>query len=100
MNIQRLRNLTTGRLHTKIEDVYADLEFLTRESGIMTHSIPNACRAIEPWLRDKITEPQFFDGAHNPSHQGEIEIQPMTNDEREAFFERFGALPSPLAGFL
>jgi len=34
-NVQRLRNLTTGKLHTVIEDVYADIE---RIVGSRTHA--------------------------------------------------------------
>ena len=54
MDIQRLRNLTTGRLHTKMEHIYADIEHLTGAEGVMTHQLPNACRALEPYLREKV----------------------------------------------
>ena len=32
MDIQRLRNLTTGRLHTQMTDIYMDLDYLTGQS--------------------------------------------------------------------
>lgn len=47
---QRLRNLTTGRLHTEMDDIYADLEMITGESGLMTHMLPGALRCVTPWL--------------------------------------------------
>ena len=61
MDIQRLRNLTTGRLHTHITDVYQDIEFFTGEKGIMTHMIPNAHRALEPYLREAVTDARLDD---------------------------------------
>lgn len=98
MNIQRLRNLTTGRLHTEMQHVYQDIEFLTGEEGIYTHMIPNALRAMEPWLKAKVADPRFWDDRYDTTHVGEFEISPMTDDERKEFFERYGTLASPLAG--
>ncbi len=98
MLTQRLRNLTTGRLHTKIDHVYQDIEYLTGEPGIMTHMIPNAMRALEPWLREQVTDARFWDDVHDVTHVGETDVAPMTPTERAAFFERYRTLPSPLAG--
>ena len=97
MDIQRLRNLTTGRLHTKMDDIYADIEHLTGEGGVMTHQIPNACRAMEPYLREKVTDARFWNGEYDPSHTGEIDLPPMDGEAKEAMWERYGALPSLLA---
>lgn len=96
MNAQRLRNLTTGRLHTKMDDIYADVEFITGEQGVMTHMLPNACRAMEPWLREKVTDVRFWDEAFDTTHEGEVDLAPMTDDEREEFWARYLALPSSL----
>ena len=85
MDIQRVRNLTTSRLHTDMMHVYEDLEYITGVSGIMTHQIPSILKAIEPWLREQILYARFWDGAYDPSHAGEIELRQMTNDERWAF---------------
>lgn len=98
MDIQRLRNLTTGRLHTRIEHIYEDIERLTGAEGIMTHQIPNAFRAMEPWLRSVVTDPRFWDDEYDTSHVGEVEVPVMTDAERELMFKRYAALPSPLAG--
>lgn len=98
MDIQRIRNLTTGRLHTKMEDVYEDLDFLTRNGGIMTHMIPRVIRAIEPFLREQVTDARFWDGKHDPEHTGEYTLRQMTVAENQAAMERFAKMPNPLAG--
>lgn len=67
MNIQRLRNLTTGRLHTEIGHIYEDLGIITGETGLMTHMLPRAMRACEPWLREHVTDPRFWDGEYDPT---------------------------------
>ena len=97
MDIQRLRNLTTRRLHTKMEHIYADIEYLTGEKGVMTHQLPNANRALEPYLRKKVTEARFWDGKYDTTHTGEIYVPPMDQAEKKAMWERYGAMPSLLA---
>jgi len=98
MNNQRLRNLTTGRLHTEIGHIYEDLGTLTGESGLMTHMLPRANRAVEPWLREHVTDPRFWDGEYDTTHTGETELPEPTAEERKAMFERYAAQPNPLAG--
>ena len=98
MDIQRLRNLTTGRLHTKIEHVYQDIEYLTGEKGIMTHMLPNACRALQIYLRQQAPDPRLWEDAYDTSHNGEVEIKPMNKSELEEFRKRYEALPSLLDG--
>ena len=97
MDIQRLRNLTTGRLHTKMEDIYADIDTLTGEAGVMTHMLPNACRALEPYLREVAPDARLWDGAYDVSHTGQIAVPQMNAEQRDEFWKRFGALPSPFA---
>ena len=82
-----------------MEDIYEDIEFIVGAKGIMTHQIPNAMRALEDWLREKVTEPRFWDGKLDMCHVGETEIQPMTGAERDAFWKRYGALPHPFSQF-
>lgn len=98
MDIQRLRNLTTGILHTEIGHVYQDIEFITGVNGIMTHQLPNATRSLRPWLRLMVTDERFWDGEFDQTHTGEFELRSMDEDERKAMFTRFGELPSPLSG--
>jgi hypothetical protein len=95
MNAQRLRNLTTGKLHTKMEDIYADVEFITREKGVMTHMLPNAHRALQQWLKEKVSDQRYWDGAYDVTHAGEFDLQPMTDTEKQDFWNRYGQLPSP-----
>lgn len=98
MDIQRLRNMTTGRLHTNIGHIYEDIYTLTGSPGVMTHMMPNALRAMTPWLRQVAPDERLWDGEYDTSHTGEIDVPVMTEDERSEFFRRFGELPSPLAG--
>ena len=98
MNIQRLRNLTTGRLHTEVGHVYEDLEAIIGERGLMTHMLPRAITAVEPWLREHVTDPRFWDGEYDTTHTGEYELPNPTDADRAAMFERYIALPNPLEG--
>jgi len=98
MQIQRLRNLTTGLLHTKIQHIYEDLEAITGEAGLMTHMLPNVMTAVTPWLREHVTDERFWDGKHDALHTGKIELPEPTAEDRAAMFERFRQLPNPLAG--
>ena len=97
MDIQRLRNLTTGKLHTKLIDIYKDLELITCNGGIMPHMIPRVMRAVEPWLQSKVADERFWGGKHDPSHVGEYWIPTPTIKEHEAMMERYKAMPDPLA---
>lgn len=96
MDIQRLRNLTTGRLHTKMTHIQEDIEIITGTPGLMTHQIPNALTALKPWLLRKVSAPRFWDGRFDITHVGDIELPEMTDEERDAVLARFAALPSPL----
>ena len=98
MNIQRLRNLTTGRLHTEIGHVYEDLKIITGASGLMTHMLPRVARAVEPWLRAHVTEPRFWDGEYDITHTGDYALPEPMADDRAAMFERYKAQPNPLEG--
>lgn len=98
MDIQRLRNLTTGRLHTEIGHVYEDLEIITGERGLMTHMLPRAARAVEPWLREHVKDARFWDGEYDPTHTGELALPEPTETDRKAMFDRYAAQPNPLAG--
>lgn len=100
MNNQRLRNLTTGILHTKMDDIYKDVEYLTGERGVMTHMLPNAFKAMQTFLQERLTDARFWDGQFDTTHDGETEIAPMTPQEARDFWQRFGALPSPFAGLV
>lgn len=98
MDIQRLRSLTTGRLHTEMGHIYEDLGAITGEQGLMTHMLPRAMMAVEPWLRENVTDQRFWDGEYDTTHTGEIDIPTPTQADRDLMFERYAAQPNPLAG--
>lgn len=97
MDIQRIRNLTTEVLHTKMADVYEDLEYITGERGLMTHMLPNINRAVRPWLQEQITDPRFWIEELDESHTGDFPLRQMTAAESKAALERYMQLPNPLA---
>ena len=80
-----------------MDHIYQDIEWVTGEKGVMTHMIPNACRAMEDYLREQVTEERFWDSKFDLNHIGEIELKPMNEDEREQFWERYQKLPHPFA---
>ena len=98
MNIQRLRNLTTGRLHTEMGHIYEDLEWLTGQEGLMTHMLPRALDAVKPWLRQNATDPRLWDGAWDQTHAGNFDLPAPTAEDRAAMLARYAAMPDPLAG--
>lgn len=98
MNIQRLRTLTTGKLHTDITFVYEDLGYFMGESGLMTHMLPRAMNSVKPWLQQYVTDERFWDNSYDPEHIGDIELPEPTDAERAEMWVRFGDQPNPLAG--
>lgn len=98
IDAQRLRNLTTGKLHTDIGCVYEDLEEIIGERGLMTHMLPRVMDAVMPWLEDNVTCSRFWDDKFDQSHLGEIILPDPTEQERSAMLERYMAMPNPLDG--
>ncbi len=98
MDCQRLRNLTTGRLHTDIGFVYKDLEIITGQPGLMTHMLPRAARAIGPWLRRHVTDARFWDDQYDTTHTGDYVLPEPTEADRAEMFELYKAQPNPLDG--
>ena len=96
MNVQRVRNLTTGILHTKMEDIYKDIEYIIGDKGIMTHMLPNAREAMLPYLRKYVTTDRFWNKEFDTNHIGDIEIPPMNDVEKDYFWQEYGKLPNPL----
>ena len=98
MDTKRLRSLTTGILHSEMSHVYEDIEYLTGTKGVMTHMIPNAIRAMEPWLRKVVTDEKFWEKKYDTTDVGEIDVPVMTRGEQVEMWERYKALPSLLEG--
>lgn len=97
MDSQRLRNITTRKLHTDFSCVYEDLSQLIGEPGLMTHMLPTVMRAVEPWLREHVTDPRFWDNKYDPTHTGDFPIPQPTPEDQEAMLARFTSQPNPLA---
>lgn len=89
MDIQVLRNLTTGRLHTEVADIYEAIEFFISEPGIMTHQIPSAMTALRPFLQEQFTDPRLWDDQYDPSHVGEVEAVALNEEQLEKFWYGF-----------
>lgn len=98
-SIQRLRNLTTRRLHTEMTHIYQDIDAIIGEDGaVMTHMIPRLMESIDPWLREQVTDERYWDGQYDTTHIGEIELPDPSEDDRKAFLERYMSKPDPLEG--
>ena len=80
---QRLRNLTTGWLHTSILHIYEDLEIIYGEKGFMTHQLPFLCDQIKPFLKKQLPDQRFWNNAYDPNHTGYSNIAILTDKEKE-----------------
>jgi len=80
-----------------MEHIYEDLGIITGETVLMTHMLPRAMRACEPWLREHVTDPRFWDGEYDTTHSGELELPTSSEADRKAMFKRYAAQPNPLA---
>jgi hypothetical protein len=69
--------------------VYEDIALIAGEGGVMTHQLPNALRAIQPYLRKQITDARFWDGKYDPTHTGDIDVPTMDWVEQEAMWKRY-----------
>ena len=96
IEVQRLRNLTTRRLHTEVGHIYEDLEWITGESGLFTHMLPRATEAVTPWLKSVIKDSRFWDDQYDTSHTGEVDLPEPTPAERKQMWEIYSSLPNPL----
>lgn len=97
MDIQRLRNLTTGRLHTSMDHIYEDFAFFTGHD-FCTHQLPNALEALLPFLRKRVLEARFWDYKFDTTHVGQFAVKPLDADELNEFLKAFGKLRDPLFG--
>jgi hypothetical protein len=82
MDNQRIRNLTTGCLHTSMEDMEEDLCFLTGYDGLLDMQLPRVKDALIPFLKDQLGEnSRFFDGKYDITHTGNTLLRPLFQDE-------------------
>ena len=88
IDVQRLRTLTTGRLHTEhLQDCQDDIKEITGAS-ILTHEIPDALDALVPYLQGHVTDQRFWNDAHDPLHVGEVDVPEMDEQEAGLFLRR------------
>ncbi len=88
-NIQRIRNLTTGILHTEFSHVVEDVEFLLGENGLMTHQFPGLLVTLNPFLHGISSDERFWNGILDLYHVGEIEVKPLNYVEKLAFWIKY-----------
>jgi hypothetical protein len=81
-----------------MDHIYEDLGIITGDAGLMTHMLPRASRAVEPWLRKHVTDSRFWDGKYDTTHTGELELPTPSKADRKAMLKRFAAQPNPLVG--
>ena len=86
---QRLRNLTTGRLHTEMSDIYKDIEKITGFEGVMTHQLPSANKALKPYLMEHIKDERFWDDKYDVDHTGKTKFPKMNDQEHADFMVRY-----------
>lgn len=98
IDIQRLRNLTTGILHTDIGCVYKDLESISGQLGLMPHMLPRMLEAIIPWLKENTPNQRFWDGSFDQTHEGEYDLPNPTSEDQKLMVERYFAQQNPLDG--
>lgn len=96
IDCQRLRNLTTGRLHTEMSHIYQDLEMFSGWDNLFTHQLPRVMKSLLPWLKEVVEDQRFWDGQYDVSHTGNVVVRMPTPEERAVFAVRYGQLPDPL----
>jgi len=94
----KLRNITSGVLHTGIGDVYVFLEDYLDAKGIMTHQLPSACRALEPILKKKLPENWFTkEWIKDELWQNtEVEVPDLTAEEKNEFWKEYEVFASAM----
>lgn len=85
----KLRNITSGILHTSVGDVYSFFEEYLGEKGIMTHHLPVAGKAILPILKRNLDDSWFTDEWVKEALDESVDIPDLTDDERTEFWRGF-----------
>ena len=97
LTAMRLRNLTTGILHTGIDDIYRDLGAIVGVDGLMTHQLPRVLDCVTPWLKEHIKDPWMWEKKHDPQEDWEWTLPEPTQADRAIMLENYKAMPDPLA---
>ena len=91
MDIQRIRNITTGIIHTSFEEMSKDIQMITGIEGVTTIGIPYVGRLAQLFLKEQFPDPRFWERAMDETHVGELEVRNMTMDDRQRIFEAYRA---------
>ena len=75
--------------------IYEDLERITGMECLMTHMLPRAMRACEPWLREHVSDKRFWEDAYDPFHTGDFDLPEPTAKDQEAMLSRYANMPHP-----
>jgi hypothetical protein len=84
-----LRNITTGILHTNVDDIYGFLESYIGEEGIMTHQLGSASKALQPILKSKLPEEWFTKEWIKEGLDESVEVPDMTATEKISFWKAY-----------
>jgi hypothetical protein len=95
LSTQRLRNLTTGILHTNMEDIREDLEAITGIPALSTYELPDILDALHPFLAEHIIEPRYWTDVLDVTHTGWMVLPAMPAAQRDALLLRLEAIPLP-----
>jgi hypothetical protein len=90
MDNQRIRNLTTDRLHTEMPHIYEDIEYLLSEKGLTTHQFFPACKVLKHFIHKQVQDDRFWDNQYDTSHTGETTVVPLDTFEQAKFWEAYG----------
>lgn len=87
----KLRNVTSGILHTEIGDVYKFYEQYLGAEGIMTHQLPSAGKALDSILKRKLTDEWFTKEWIQDKEwlAKEVEIADLTQEEKDEFWKEY-----------
>lgn len=92
----QLLNITTGVLHTKMDDIYTFFDVI--EEGVMIYMLPRALRAVQPLLMSKcphLPDKGFHPNIDNPNEEFEIIF---SDEEKGQFWKNYEKLPNPSEG--
>ena len=99
MDYLRVRNLTTGVVHTSIEDIYKDIQMIFGHqalfNGILCQALgehkiyAGVYYAIKPWLFKVVTDQRFWDDSFDVMHTGNYELPDPTTEDRIEMLKLF-----------
>lgn len=88
MDIQRLRNITTGIIHTSSNDIRQDVAYIIGEHDIRAYMLLGMCYALTTYLQKFLPE-KFWEKTYDPTHTGEVDVPPMNEQEKLQFWESY-----------